>query len=476
VWTTLRRSEMDGLAERIYRRNVLIVQLAVVSLFCVVFPALEDRVHGFGGDSSSWRFNWSMLLSLILCLATVQHGSFLARVWTLLAVQPWEASDGGRSRAGGSSKDELLTYTRLALGGGSIALGAALLLNSHLASGQSLQGWLGLLAFAAYLVAALAFAGFAAHRRKTAQWQLAGCSVPARVASEWGRTGTDIALASLAGASLLAALHVLDVARASAAWLGSTLLLPLLRLLPWGWFKIPAPHVCTAGACTRNGGQIPPPTPRFPPHVAAHSEAGFWVLVGNLWHALFGALQALASQWPLLLCLGAVLALLRIYVSHGHARAWAGLVRSLVSMLSRYLHMISAFLPAPARRIAGRARAFIARGPGQVNARFRRLRGPALDGLPARQAVVAVYLAAVEHATRRGFARRPGQTPAEYACELASRVPEVGDAAIGLTEVFVAARYGPERVEGAEVERARDAWQRLRAILRRQRRKDVSGS
>ncbi len=476
VSTTMRLAGMGILAGRTFRRNVLIAQLAASSLLCLAFPAVESRARGIGGDVSSWDYRWSAFLALVLCGVTVSHAASRTRAWTLLEVQPWEADDGKRSRAGGASRSELLGQTWLSLGGVTLVLALALLLHGRAAPNRVLEGTLGLAAFGTYLVVALVLACYSAHRRKMAQWQLAGCDVPARVTGEWRRAGSDSVLLTLIVAALLLASHLLDIVRVLAAWLGDAVLLPLLRLLPWGWFSAPAPTPCPTGACAHSGGPGLPTPARHVPMLPSQSEAGIWRLLDYLWRAFTHAVQEVAGQWPVLLGVVAVLALAYASLSGGQGRSGRRGWRSLVATLSRYVRLLAALLPAPARRLAARARVFAARGPDRVSARIRRMHGPALDGLPARKAVVTLYLAALEHAARRGYARRAGQTPAEYAADLGSRVPEAHDAASGLTQAFVAARYGPGRVDSTQVERARDAWQRLRSALRRRHGRTGSSS
>ena len=196
------------------------------------------------------------------------------------------------------------------------------------------------------------------------------------------------------------------------------------------------------------------------------SSGGIWALLGDFLQALRRAVMALAGQWPLLLCLIAVLALARVYVSSGGGQAVRSLWLSFRAALGRYLRLLYAVLFASAKSVAARAGALATRGPARAGSAIRRLRGPDLGRMPARQTVVALYLAALRQAAGRGFARRAGQTPGEFARELATQVPEVGDAAKELTETFVVARYGAETVSAAHVERARTLWHRVRLALR----------
>ncbi len=67
----------------------------------------------------------------------------------------------------------------------------------------------------------------------------------------------------------------------------------------------------------------------------------------------------------------------------------------------------------------------------------------------------------------RGLARRPAQTPAEYARDLRQRVPDVETDVSGLTSDFVEARYSQHTIEPERVSAVRRYWARIKAALRR---------
>jgi hypothetical protein len=192
-------------------------------------------------------------------------------------------------------------------------------------------------------------------------------------------------------------------------------------------------------------------------------------LLGDLWHALTRAVQYLAGQWPLLLCLVAAIALARVYLSSGRGQGVRRFWRTFGVMLGRYARLLWGLLFASTENLAARARLLAARGPVRAATAIRRMRGTSLGDMSPRQAVVALYLTALRHAAHRGYARRAGQTPAEYARDLAARVPEAGDPAGKLTETFIVARYGAATVDKARVEQARALWGRVRQALRGRR-------
>ena len=320
VWSTSKVAGMDILSARLYGRTILTSQLAVTAMLCIVLPVAEARVRGTSGDPFSWGYGLASLLSIALCGVTVAHGTSRTRVWTLLKVQAWEIADEGGSRVGSMSRDLLAAQTRLSLAAGTLVLAVALLAQRRAGPGPEIATWLGAAAFAVYLVCALALAGLSAHRSKMAQWRLAGSDVAARVDREWRRAGANMVLLSLALAALLVVTRVSSAVRALGAWLWDGLILPLLRLLPWSWFKLPAAKPCLSSACAHAGAGKQSFAPPALPKVQAHSSAGIWALLGDLWHALTHAVQYLAGQWPVLLCLVAVIALARVYLSSGRGQ------------------------------------------------------------------------------------------------------------------------------------------------------------
>jgi hypothetical protein len=92
-----------------------------------------------------------------------------------------------------------------------------------------------------------------------------------------------------------------------------------------------------------------------------------------------------------------------------------------------------------------------------------------------REQVRRYYLAAVKEAEEEGARRRAGQTPSEFAGELAANWPESDQDIESLTEAFVDARYSTREIDELEAASARSAWRRLTRALRRPKR-DGEGS
>jgi hypothetical protein len=89
--------------------------------------------------------------------------------------------------------------------------------------------------------------------------------------------------------------------------------------------------------------------------------------------------------------------------------------------------------------------------------------------LAPRELVRYFYLSIARRAAQAGQPRGPGQTPYEYQSTLDERFPDLEPDLKGLTEAFVAARYGRQPVQEGEAEAVKPLWQRIKAILQRRR-------
>jgi hypothetical protein len=87
--------------------------------------------------------------------------------------------------------------------------------------------------------------------------------------------------------------------------------------------------------------------------------------------------------------------------------------------------------------------------------------------LSPRQQVQFYYLAMLRRGSEHGHARRPAQTPYEYARTLESQIPEIGQDVDGLTEEFVEARYSRHTIPPEQVGVVRRYWERIRRALKR---------
>ena len=112
-------------------------------------------------------------------------------------------------------------------------------------------------------------------------------------------------------------------------------------------------------------------------------------------------------------------------------RGWIGLAATRVARLMR--------------RRRGGTRPSPSRGPhAQVRLLYRRMR---------------------DAGARRGVPARQTQTPYEYGHTLAGSIPAMEQDVLGLTDVYVAAEYGPAPARAPEVRRARQHWRRLQRWL-----------
>jgi hypothetical protein len=139
--------------------------------------------------------------------------------------------------------------------------------------------------------------------------------------------------------------------------------------------------------------------------------------------------------------------------------------REMLAILMRDFRLLLGYLWRPAQR-ALREVATI-RETGLRARRGARRRGDHIDWSDPRRAIIGIYLATTALAAWRGFPRRAGQTPDEYARELAGRLPATGEAIQEMTETFAAARYGPAPVDRRAVGRMQAAMAALRALLKK---------
>lgn len=86
-----------------------------------------------------------------------------------------------------------------------------------------------------------------------------------------------------------------------------------------------------------------------------------------------------------------------------------------------------------------------------------------------------LYRRLVRAGQRRGVPHSPAQTPHEYRAALGNALPPVEADASGLTDVYVAAEYGPAAPQPSDVRRARTYWRRLERLFARTRKpRDMS--
>jgi hypothetical protein len=83
----------------------------------------------------------------------------------------------------------------------------------------------------------------------------------------------------------------------------------------------------------------------------------------------------------------------------------------------------------------------------------------------SRAAVRSAYRRVLSLAYEQGLARKPGQTPQDYATALAAVAPRLREPLCVLTEAYDAARYAPSPPGATEVAAARAASAEIEALL-----------
>lgn len=124
--------------------------------------------------------------------------------------------------------------------------------------------------------------------------------------------------------------------------------------------------------------------------------------------------------------------------------------------LSGFNHAVAAVVGAGVQRL----RAFIARSSSQEAWNYLNLRR-----LTPRQQVLFFFLAFLRRGGEAGLARKPAQTPYEYARFIHQSLPEVDDAVDSMTESFVEARYSTHLVEREQANLVKTSWERIRQAL-----------
>lgn len=96
-----------------------------------------------------------------------------------------------------------------------------------------------------------------------------------------------------------------------------------------------------------------------------------------------------------------------------------------------------------------------------------------IGALTPRARVRYFYLRMVSRAAERGLARRPHQTPTEFASLLESQLPDAETDVEALTEAFLAARYDTRPIPAPQVQVAQTVWRRVMRALRDQTRPET---
>ena len=456
VVTARRLAGMVGGAAADFATRVRLTRWLVVGLSMVAFPLYEAHRMGHSGNSGDLPL--TIAVAVAACWVVSATATGLTRAWANLLVQPWEtteAPEGGPStvsleRAGRVDRGKILHDLWRGWLAGELILAMALLVRSQLTQGHEGSTWAGLLAFLVYTLAGLLVLSQAARTRQTIQWQLSGFAVPGELEGAW--TGASLWMIALVllGIGFLLLAHALDLAHALVNWAAVTLLLPLVGPLE-RWLEQLGNHAlgnCAGGGCGGLSGHRSSPPPPRPTSLSRHQAGG-------------PDLSWFAHVWPAALAILVIGFVVHVYRQTRGGEAGRGIWREILAILRRDAVRLFRLLRQPARLIAAQL------GEQGLRSGARRSRRRDRDTwATSRQAIIGLYLTALAYAARRGHPRRPGQTPDEYAAELAAQLPIADPALDRMTELFVAVRYGKEPVAREAVDRMREWRAAFRNLLR----------
>jgi hypothetical protein len=191
-----------------------------------------------------------------------------------------------------------------------------------------------------------------------------------------------------------------------------------------------------------------------------HATSAFWLWLAHLW-------TWLTHSWLYLLGLVAVITLAWAYWQARRAQGGTGGPWSILIALLKELHVLLLALWRPATQLTAQAVRDVRRRATRAVARGGAWRRRRLREMGPRQAIIALYVAALQLAARRGYPCRPGQTPHEYAAEVGERLPRARDALGSMTETFVTVRYGGHPADDSLVARTQALARVLRKAQRR---------
>jgi len=97
-----------------------------------------------------------------------------------------------------------------------------------------------------------------------------------------------------------------------------------------------------------------------------------------------------------------------------------------------------------------------------------------LRSLNPRQQIYFYYLAMVRRGAEQGLARKPSQTPADYAVQLEEALPAANEDITSLTGAFIQARYSRQNIDASQADSVRALWGRVRRALQRKSKRDRS--
>jgi hypothetical protein len=232
-------------------------------------------------------------------------------------------------------------------------------------------------------------------------------------------------------------------------------LLMLLVSLPFLLFGGSAPNVMPSA---------PPPMPVFPPPPPASPliNPELWALIRSifLWGSLililvFAFIQFVRQH-------GGIRAALRnSRVTNWLVLAWQWLYRGANKTREDLTRVIVDGWQSLVSRLEGKR---ILPRSDWINPR----------SLDPRRQVYFFYLAMIRRGAEQGLARKPSQSPVEYAAQMEKALPAAVEDIESITEAFVEARYSRQEVDSKKANAVKATWGRIRRALQEKLREEQS--
>ena len=217
------------------------------------------------------------------------------------------------------------------------------------------------------------------------------------------------------------------------------------------------------GAPITNPAPVPPPLPNLPAQApVALNESEVWIVLRSI--LLWGGLAVII-----------VFAVIHFVRQHGGVRA---ALRN--SRITNWLLLAWQWLYKGAEKTRGDLSRALADGWQKLVARLegkrilRRSGWINLRSLDPRRQIYFYYLAMVRRGEEQGMARKPSQSPSEYAATLESVLPQAGEDIDSITQAFVQARYSRQQVDVNRANLVKATWNRLRRALQEKAQRERS--
>jgi hypothetical protein len=408
-------------------------------------PWLRDPLAFFSGQFVAyfWPTLLTWILASVVAASVLSFETELPRAGVRSLPSEEAAVLDDRAAALATFDRYWLSCTLLALAGAALALPQTPLL-------VALQSWptsRPVLAVLSCLIAGLALHSQGQLDRLRYGWQIEQLSVADDVPRRWGRGSTLLIITACAIGLVLSQ---------GTLWVPPPPVVPVLNLLMvivtlivtlivaiFGLLLFPFAWLLSllTGTTAPSGPVVPPITPpQFTPPPSDRPLLPaliFWVCV--------------------VLLIG--VALLRYAQQRQDLQSWLSQrpgLRWLMQLLGMAWQDLRSWSALAAQTIQRRFR------------RSRRLPSPqAAQPVGSQAQLRLLFKRMVRSAARRGVAHSRSQTPYEFRAALGQVLPSIDNDAAALTEVYVAAEYGPQPAQPSDVRRARKHWQRIKQSIAR---------